>query len=182
MAMQQDGRWFSQTSYKNNTLSLFVWIWLEFSPCGTGGWGFYCGRVALKAALSKMAKHIKVCSDNQHVFIPFAFDTFGFLAPDVEVRHCNVVSPKSINVVFQRLNFAIPKGLISSATYCPSIFFFMCNYFIYIFLSAIIISKFDFFGTLEKWYIWFIIHHFFNVPKKPNLLIIVTGGSIYKYI
>jgi hypothetical protein len=41
---------------------------------------FIVGRAALKDALSKMAKYEKACPDNQHVFIPFAFDTFGFLA------------------------------------------------------------------------------------------------------
>ncbi|MCI35762.1 auxilin-like protein, partial [Trifolium medium] len=35
---------------------------------------FTVGRTALKAASSKMAKHDKACSDNQDVFIPFAFD------------------------------------------------------------------------------------------------------------
>ncbi|PNY14294.1 auxilin-like protein, partial [Trifolium pratense] len=44
---------------------------------------FIVGQEALKAASSKVVKHEKACSDNQHVFIPFAFDTFGFLAPDV---------------------------------------------------------------------------------------------------
>jgi len=42
---------------------------------------FTVGHATLKAALSKIAKHEKACSDNQHAFIPFAFDTFGFLAP-----------------------------------------------------------------------------------------------------
>jgi hypothetical protein len=37
------------------------------------------GRTTLKAASGKMVKHEKVCYDNQHVFIPFVFDTFGFL-------------------------------------------------------------------------------------------------------
>jgi hypothetical protein len=41
---------------------------------------FTVGRAALKTASSKMAKYKKVCSDNQHVFIPFAFDVFDFLA------------------------------------------------------------------------------------------------------
>jgi hypothetical protein len=66
-----------------------------------------------------MTKYDKTCFDNQHVFIPFAFDTFSFLAPKTvnllkiiqKVMHSNVVSPKSMNVVFQRLNFAIQKGL-----------------------------------------------------------------------
>jgi len=35
------------------------------------------------AMSSKMVKYEKTCSDNQHAFIPFAFDTFGFLAPEV---------------------------------------------------------------------------------------------------
>jgi hypothetical protein len=79
---------------------------------------FIVGRKALKAASSKMAEHEKTCSDNQYVFIPFAFDIFGFLAPEAlhllkrvqKVKHGNVVSPKSINVVFQKLRFAIQKG------------------------------------------------------------------------
>ncbi|KAK2381131.1 hypothetical protein QL285_068765 [Trifolium repens] len=59
---------------------------------------FTVGRAALNAASSKVAKHERACSDNQHAFIPFAFDTFGFLAPDVvtilkrvqRVMHSNV--------------------------------------------------------------------------------------------
>jgi hypothetical protein len=66
-----------------------------------------------------MTKHEKTCSDNQHIFILFAFDTFGFLAREAvnllkiiqKVMHSNVVLPKSMNVVFQRLDFAIQKGL-----------------------------------------------------------------------
>jgi hypothetical protein len=53
----------------------------EVSPhvvLGTGD--FTVGHAALKAASSKVAKHEKRCSDNQHIFISFAFDTFGFLA------------------------------------------------------------------------------------------------------
>jgi hypothetical protein len=66
------------------------------------------GRAALKAASSKMVKHEKACSDNQHVFILFAFDTFDFLAPEAvellnriqKIMHSNVMSPMSMNVVF----------------------------------------------------------------------------------
>jgi hypothetical protein len=47
---------------------------------GLGVAAFTVGQTALKAASSKVAKHEKACSDNQHVFIPFAFDTFDFLA------------------------------------------------------------------------------------------------------
>jgi len=69
-------------------------------------------------------------SDNQHAFIPFAFDTFGFLAPEVvdllhrvqKVMHINVMSPKSMNVVFTRISFAIQKGLATQFVAClPSI-------------------------------------------------------------
>nr|GEV31125.1 putative reverse transcriptase domain, PPM-type phosphatase domain, protein phosphatase 2C family [Tanacetum cinerariifolium] len=45
---------------------------------------FVAGQAALKPKLSKVAKHVKACLENQHVFIPFAFDTFGFLAPEAE--------------------------------------------------------------------------------------------------
>lgn len=81
--------------------------------------GFTAGEAALKAALCKVTKHEKACIDNQHEFIPFAFDTFGFLAPDAvvflnrvqRVMHSNVMTPRSMNVVFQRISFAIQKGL-----------------------------------------------------------------------
>jgi hypothetical protein len=43
---------------------------------------FTVGQAALKASSSKVAKHESACSTNQYPFIPFAFDTFNFLAPD----------------------------------------------------------------------------------------------------
>jgi hypothetical protein len=80
---------------------------------------FTVGWTTLKAASSKMTKHEKACFDNQHVFISFAFDIFGFLTPETvnllqriqKIMHNNVVSLKSMNVVFERLNFAIQKNL-----------------------------------------------------------------------
>ncbi len=73
-----------------------------------------------------MAKHEKAYSDNQHAFIPFAFDTFGFLAPEVvdllhrvqKVMHSNVLSPRSMNVVFTRIGFAIQNGLAAQLVAC----------------------------------------------------------------
>ena len=44
--------------------------------------GFTVGQTALKAASYKVTKYEKSCIENQHVFIPFTFDTFGFLAPE----------------------------------------------------------------------------------------------------
>nr|GEZ63698.1 auxilin-like protein [Tanacetum cinerariifolium] len=63
--------------------------------------GFTAGQAALKAASCKVTKHEKTCIENQHVFIPFAFDTFGFLAPKTmellspvqRVMHNNVMTP-----------------------------------------------------------------------------------------
>ncbi|GJY96472.1 hypothetical protein Tco_0513382 [Tanacetum coccineum] len=49
---------------------------------GLSSRGFTAGQAALKAASGKVTKHEKACIENQHVFIPFAFDTFGFLAPE----------------------------------------------------------------------------------------------------
>jgi len=92
----------------------------EVSPLvGLGVRPFIVEQTALKAASNKVAKHEKACSDNQHAFIPFAFDTFGFLAPEVvdllhrvqKVMHNNVMTPRSMNVVFTRVGFAIQKGL-----------------------------------------------------------------------
>lgn len=81
--------------------------------------GFVAGQAALKAESSKVAKHEKACLENQHVFIPFAFDTFGFLAPEAEefltrvqrVVQSNFSSPKTQNFIFSRIGFAIQKGV-----------------------------------------------------------------------
>ncbi|GJU43204.1 hypothetical protein Tco_1200470 [Tanacetum coccineum] len=81
--------------------------------------GFTVSQAALKAASCKVAKHEKACIENQHVFIPFAFDTFGFLAPEAvelltRVQHVintNVMTHRSTNVVFNRIGFARQKGL-----------------------------------------------------------------------
>lgn len=39
---------------------------------------FSLGYATLEVTSSKMVKHENVCSNNQHTFIPFAFDTFLF--------------------------------------------------------------------------------------------------------
>nr|GFA33696.1 putative reverse transcriptase domain-containing protein [Tanacetum cinerariifolium] len=71
------------------------------------------------AASGKVTKHEKACIENQSVFIPFALDTFGFLAPEAvellsrvqRVMHSHVMTPRSTDVVFKRISFAIQKGL-----------------------------------------------------------------------
>ncbi|GJS68950.1 putative reverse transcriptase domain-containing protein [Tanacetum coccineum] len=81
--------------------------------------GFTAGQAALKAASCKVTKHEKACIKNQHVFIPFAFDTFGFLAPEAvellsrvqRVMHSNVMTPRTTDDVFKHIGFAIQKGL-----------------------------------------------------------------------
>ncbi|GJY28842.1 hypothetical protein Tco_0404609 [Tanacetum coccineum] len=86
---------------------------------GLSSRGFTAGQTALKAASGKVIKHEKACIENQHVFIPFAFDTFGFLAPEAvellnrvqRVMHSNVMTPRPTYVVFKRIGFAIQKGL-----------------------------------------------------------------------
>jgi len=92
----------------------------EVSPLvGLRVGAFTVGHSALKAASSKVTKHEKACSDNQHTFIPFAFDAFGFLASEVadllhrvqRVMHNNVMSHRSMNVVFTRSDFTTQKGL-----------------------------------------------------------------------
>ncbi|KAJ0522329.1 putative exostosin [Helianthus annuus] len=79
---------------------------------------FVVGQTALKAESGKVAKHEKTCLENQHVFIPFAFDTFGYLAPEVveflnrvrRVVNSNLSILKS-RFVFSRIGFAIRKGV-----------------------------------------------------------------------
>lgn len=86
---------------------------------GLSSRGFTAGHAALKAASCKVTKHEKACIENQHVFIPFAFDTFGFLAPEAvkllnrvqRVMNSNVMTHKSTNVVYKRVSFAIQKDL-----------------------------------------------------------------------
>nr|GEZ31834.1 auxilin-like protein [Tanacetum cinerariifolium] len=64
--------------------------------------GFTVRQAALKAVLCKVTKYKKACIKNQHVFVPFAFDTFGFLAPEAmellnrvqQVMHSNIRSSK----------------------------------------------------------------------------------------
>jgi hypothetical protein len=82
------------------------------------GLGFYSMTDNLKVASNKMTKHEKACSDNQHVFISFVFDTFDFLALEVvdvlhrvqRIMHNNVIFSMSINVVFTMIDFATQKG------------------------------------------------------------------------
>ncbi|MFS8009990.1 putative soyasaponin III rhamnosyltransferase [Helianthus anomalus] len=65
------------------------------------------------------SKHKKACIENQHVFVPFAFDTFGALAPDSvrflkrvqQVVSSNTAHVKGQNFVFSRVGFAIQKGV-----------------------------------------------------------------------
>nr|GFA89270.1 putative reverse transcriptase domain-containing protein [Tanacetum cinerariifolium] len=81
--------------------------------------GFTTGQAALKVASCKVTKHEKACFENQHVFILFVFDTFGFLALEAvellsrvqQVMHNNVMKPRSTDVVFKRIGFVIQKGL-----------------------------------------------------------------------
>ncbi|KAL6520866.1 hypothetical protein OROGR_017435 [Orobanche gracilis] len=86
---------------------------------GLGNEDFTMGQAALQVASCKVIKHEKACIENQHVFIPFAFDTFGFLAPEAvdilnrvqRIMHSNVMTPKSMYVVFKMISFAIQKGV-----------------------------------------------------------------------
>ncbi|GJY70186.1 hypothetical protein Tco_0473889 [Tanacetum coccineum] len=86
---------------------------------GLSSQDFTVGHASLKATSCKVTKHDKTCIKNQHVFIPFAFNTFGFLAPEAvellnrvqRVINSNVMTPRSTNVVFHRISFAIQKGL-----------------------------------------------------------------------
>ncbi|KAI3704356.1 hypothetical protein L1987_74574 [Smallanthus sonchifolius] len=81
--------------------------------------GVVAGHAALKAESCKVVKHEKAFLENQHVFIPFAFDTFGFLAPETveflnrvqRVVHSNISAPKTQSFVFSMIGFAIQKGV-----------------------------------------------------------------------
>lgn len=63
-----------------------------FPTCGIGDGRFYYGTTTLKIASSKMTKHKKICSENQSTYI---------------------VSPRSINIVFKRIDFIIQKEAVT---------------------------------------------------------------------
>ncbi|MFS8013705.1 putative exostosin [Helianthus anomalus] len=81
--------------------------------------GFVAGQAITKVDATKVAKHEKACIENQHVFVSFAFDTFGALAPDVvrflkrvqQVVNSNTTHVKRQNFVFSKVGFAIQKGV-----------------------------------------------------------------------
>ncbi|GKC42514.1 hypothetical protein Tco_1060236 [Tanacetum coccineum] len=86
---------------------------------GLSSRGFTVGQAALKAASWKVTKHEKACIKIQHMFIPLAFHTFGFFAPEAvelldrvqRVMNSNVMTSRSTNMIFHKINFAIQKGL-----------------------------------------------------------------------
>ncbi|MFS7888600.1 hypothetical protein Hanom_Chr00s000001g01597121 [Helianthus anomalus] len=73
----------------------------------------------MKSKSKKVEKHAKACEDNQHAFVPLAFDTFGSLAPEAvrflsrvqRVVHSNFSTPQGRGFVFSRLGFSIQKGM-----------------------------------------------------------------------
>jgi hypothetical protein len=80
-----------------------------FLICGIGDQGFYGWTCNSQSRVKHSGKiRDKTCYDNQHVFMPFVFDIFGFLTSDVvdilrrvqKVMHNNVMSHKFMNVVF----------------------------------------------------------------------------------
>jgi hypothetical protein len=81
--------------------------------------GFVTGQAMRKAESKKIEKHAKACEDNQHVFVPLAFDTFGAVAPEAirflarvqRVVHSNYSTPQGQGFVFSRFGFAIQKGV-----------------------------------------------------------------------
>ncbi|MFS7963785.1 putative exostosin [Helianthus anomalus] len=82
-------------------------------------YGFMAGQAITKAEAGKVAKHEKACIENQHVFVPFAFDTFGAFATDAvrflkrvqQVASSNTAHVKGQNFVFSRVGFAIQEGV-----------------------------------------------------------------------
>ncbi|KAJ0552955.1 putative exostosin [Helianthus annuus] len=97
-----------------------------FPSCWLGGSVFMVDQAALKAASDKVTKHEKSYLNNEHMFILFVFDTFGFLVPKVvdllsrvqRVMHSNIMTPRSMDVVFKRLSFAIKKGVAVQLVAC----------------------------------------------------------------
>ncbi|KAL8106507.1 hypothetical protein AgCh_023321 [Apium graveolens] len=76
-------------------------------------------QAATKSPEAKVRKHDEACKNNQHVFMPFAFDTFEFLASDdVEfprrvhkIMNKNVMTADSADYNFGMIEFAIQGGI-----------------------------------------------------------------------
>lgn len=77
--------------------------------------GFTMSQATLKVASNEAAKHTKTCSNNQHTFIPFAFDTLDFLVIETvdliekiqRLIHNNVIFPPAMNIIFNIIDFTI---------------------------------------------------------------------------
>jgi len=91
---------------RNTCMCEFEW---GFTTRGIGIRGFYGGTDNSQSCFKHSGKiRDKTCYDNQHVFMPFVFDIFGFLTSDVvdilrrvqKSMHNNVMSHKFMNVVF----------------------------------------------------------------------------------
>jgi hypothetical protein len=73
---------------------------------------FNVEQTTFKTALSKVGKHEKTCSDNQHVLY---YLCLTLLAPEIVsllrrvqmVMHSDVGSHRSMDIVFKRVDFAI---------------------------------------------------------------------------
>ncbi|KAJ0432040.1 hypothetical protein HanIR_Chr17g0854941 [Helianthus annuus] len=76
-------------------------------PVGLKDHGFVAGQAITKAEAGKVAKHEKACIENHHVFVPFAFDTFGAFTPDA-VRFV-----KRVQQVVKGQNFMFSRECIS---------------------------------------------------------------------
>lgn len=90
---------------------------MSYSPLvGLRSGVFTVVKGALKVVSCKLAKHEKACMDNQHTFIRFAFDIFGFLVSDFvelltrvqRVMHSNAMTPRSMDV-FKKISYVIQK-------------------------------------------------------------------------
>jgi len=91
-----------------------------FITRGISGQGYY-GRIDnLKSCVKQSDQTLETCHDNQHAFISFVFYTFGFLTLDVvdllhrvqRIMHINVMTPRSMNVVFTSKFLTLKEKLV----------------------------------------------------------------------
>lgn len=113
-----------RSTLRSTDIFVFGWIWgkhayvyLTLLSHLMGLWSnvFIVGRTLLKVFTCKVTIYEKECLENQLVFISFAFDTFVVVVSVVvellnqtqRVMHSYVVTSRSMNLIFKRLNFAI---------------------------------------------------------------------------
>ncbi|GJZ17711.1 putative reverse transcriptase domain-containing protein [Tanacetum coccineum] len=118
-----DGR----STLKPADILIFGWVGGKYtcvdltgvSPLvGLSSRGFTVGQTALKVASCKVTRHENACIKNQHVFVPFVSDNFGFLAPEAMELLNRVQRIGTSDINLSHLFFAADVVIITEWSTC----------------------------------------------------------------